>query len=112
MPIDPRARDEAVARADFESLLRNWARTAGAFETVGKVDGYGQRPWLFVRHLERLYHLNADSRRKGVLDYLGLLAADPDVEWRVVPNRRGNLNKVAFGADERVIPKFYLYLSK
>ena len=65
-----------------------------------------------MRDQGRAFHLNADTRRQGVLEYLALLDADPHVDWHVVPNARGHLDKAAFGPDLRIIPGLYLYLSR
>lgn len=32
-----------------------------------------------------------------------------DLEWHVVGNTRGQVNRIAFGAAREKLPKFYLY---
>lgn len=103
-------KDEAITRAEFDSALLAWLDEAKPGEWVGDRGGRGQAPWIFVRDLGRVFHLNADSNREGVREYLGMLATSPNLQWTVVLNSKGTLNKVAFGLDQRTIAGFYLYV--
>ncbi len=103
-------KDEAITRAEFDSALKAWFDGANPGEWVGDRGGRGQAPWIFVRDLGRVFHLNADSNREGVREYLGMLTTSPNLEWTVVLNRNGTPNKVAFGPDQRTISGFYLYV--
>lgn len=103
-------RQDAITREQFDSTLREWLETAQAGEWIGDRQGRGQAPWVFVRVLGRLYHLNADSNREGVREYVGMLAVDSELAWTIVPNQKGRQNKVAFGSEQRKIPRFFFYV--
>jgi hypothetical protein len=109
--MERRQRSEPLTRGELDTALADWARAFPREATIGPVGDYGGKAWLHVRDQGRPFHLNVDTRREGVLEYLAMLEADPQLEWHVVPNARGALNKAAFGPQQRTIPGFYLYLS-
>lgn len=103
----PRA--SAISRDAFHDLLAQWYEESAEGETIGDGSKYGGNDWIWVKFLGNRYHLSADTTRDGVRAYLSLLEAHPKMPWAVVPNERGNPNKVAFGPDRIVYPGFYLY---
>ena len=98
----------AMSRTAFEVGLATWSQSAGWRETIGDALR-GQTAWIHVRSLGGLYFLNSDTSKEGVAAYLKMLAVDPQLEWAVVANRLGRANKVAFGRELAIIPKFYFY---
>lgn len=96
-------------RRDFVELLRWWLETTSE-PTIGDLGSYSGRPWLRVRAGSTLCHLNADTSRAGVQRFLELVREHGgDLEWRVVANQRGKVNRVAFGPAAERVKKFYLY---
>jgi hypothetical protein len=104
--IGPR---EAVARPEFDALLRAW-HSHSDDHTIGDAD-FGQAAWIHVHDGSTVYRLNADTTRAGVEEYLRLLDKhEGDLEWSIVPNRNGRDNAVAFGPDRQRPRYFYLYV--
>ena len=103
-------REDAITRERFDAALRAWVEQAQPGEWIGDRQGRGQAAWIFVRDLGKYYHLNADSNREGVREYVGMLAVDPELAWTIVPNRNGKPNKVAFGSEQRTISGFFFYV--
>jgi hypothetical protein len=109
MVIPNNSRTDPLSRREFEATLRRWLGYDPS-DTIGGDQGYGGRAWLWVHEAGDLFYLNSDTSRQAVQRYVTLLdEASGDLEWSVVANRRGVLNKVAFGAANEVIPGFYLY---
>lgn len=98
-----------MSRNQFDQWLKEWYENTTE-RTVGEYGNYGQRPHIFVSNNNRIFHLNADTKRLGVEEYLHLLAIETNIIWNIIPNRNGVFNKVAFGREKKVIPGFYLYL--
>ena len=65
--------------------------------------------WIWVKHGSGLYHLNADTRRRGVASYLALTETESDLQWTVTTGRAGKMTKVTFGKRMVAIPGFYFY---
>ena len=101
-----------LPRRAFDAWLEAWYRdTEDA--TVGEVGDYGQRALLWVNDEGLLYRLNADTKRHGVREYLALREQyGPHLGWSVVANRKGVMNKAAFGPMQVTIRGFYLYLAE
>jgi hypothetical protein len=96
-------------KEDFIELLRWWFETTDE-ETVGDVEPFRGKPWTFVETASGRCHLNADTARAGVRKFLELAASNGSrLQWRVVANQAGNVNKVAFGPDSETVKNFYLY---
>ncbi len=64
---------------------------------------------MWIQHGARRFHLNADTTRERVGEYLAMLAREPELQWTVVRERAGRLTTVVFGRRQQVIPGFYLY---
>lgn len=99
-----------LSRSQFDNELARWAAAAGISDRIGDTSGRGQKAWIHVEADGRVHRLNADTTYLGVRDYLGMLAATPDLEWHVVENRNGRRNKIAFGSELRRISGFFLYV--
>jgi hypothetical protein len=109
MVIPNNSRTNPLSRQGLEATLRRWLRYDPS-ETIAGDQGYGGRAWLWVLEAGDLFYLNSDTKRQAVERYVTLLdEVDGDLDWSVTANRRGVLNKVAFGAAKEVIPGFYLY---
>jgi serine/threonine protein kinase len=108
MPIPRNHRAEPLARSEFEAVLRSWYRNSDE-ETIGGTVRYGGTPWLWIVVQRDLYHLNADTKRAGVEEYLDRVRTEPELLWTVIEGRAGKRTKVVFGADRRAISGFYLY---
>jgi hypothetical protein len=96
-------------RRDFVGLLRWWLEQTDE-KTIGEVEPFPGRPWVLVEAGSTRCHLNADTARVGVRRFLELVRQHgDDLEWRVVANQRGKVNRVALGPDAELVEKFYLY---
>ncbi|HYH81117.1 MAG TPA: hypothetical protein VEX86_15045 [Longimicrobium sp.] len=103
-------RSKSITLGDFHADLAEFAARAEQHATVGDAETFGGKPWVWIEHAGRRSYLNADTTADAVDVYLGLRdAAGGELDWSVVPNRAGRMNKVAFGPDQLVIPGFYLY---
>lgn len=112
MPISEVSRSAPVDRSQFHELLRRWHSTEPLELTIGDTGTYGQRAWLWVQEDGHDYRLNIDTTRDGVTSYLALVGIYGEgVEWCVVMNARGRMNKVAFGPERLVLSGFYFYLA-
>lgn len=100
----------AISFTDFESMLFQWLKESDNTETIGDKGNFGKKAWVFVRHNDRLYHLNADTTHNGVEEYFRVKQEDGNY-WFIVTNRNSKLNKVAFGKNRTIIPGLYLYLA-
>jgi len=108
--MDQVRRADALTPDEFNARLVEFGRDARPGDTVGDAVKHGGKAWIWVRRLARHYHLNADSTGDGVAEYLGLwVRHGSSLQWTIVPNARGRMNKVAFGPEKREIPGFYLY---
>ncbi len=102
-------RQQPLTRDVFHNELRKWYENTDE-ETIGDVGSYGGVAWVWITDETNEYHLNADTKRRGVQEYLALLREYENLlEWSIVQNSLGVLNKVAFGPDKKVIKRFYLY---
>lgn len=107
--MDRVSKDRPISRAEFEARLSAWLAVTGGGDTVGDTSKRGQTAWVYVRDGGSIYYLNADSTHYAVRDYAGLLAVEPKLEWHVVANAKGRLNKVAFGKKKLKLREFYFY---
>lgn len=96
-------------RGDFVELLRWWLETSDE-AAVGDVGAFGGKAWVYVEAGSARCHLNADTARPGVQRFLELVKEyGGDLQWRVVANEKGTVNRVAFGPAAETVAKFYLY---
>jgi len=108
MPMEPIRLNEAVSKARFHALLRDWFEETDD-DRIGDVD-FGKSAWLHVFDGETRFRLNADTKRQGIAEYLRLVDRHGDgLKWSVVANRDGKLNAVAYGPDAKRVRRFYLY---
>ena len=108
MPMPKIPVSAALSKSQFETQLRSWFEESSE-ERIGQSNGYGGAPWIWVRHGSGVYHLNADTKRAGVEDYLMLAQSEADVQWVVTTGRAGKMTKVTFGRRMVAIPGFYFY---
>ena len=59
---------------------------------------------------DREIALNADTKRAAVERFVEQSTADPDRAWRVVRNRRGQINKVLPDLGPAALPGWYAYV--
>jgi hypothetical protein len=102
---------QCTSEDDFVESLRWWLEKTDE-DTVGDVDPFPGKPWVRVTIGDVPCHLNADSNRVGVESFLSTVAQEGGATFSVVANARGNVNKVAFGKDKKILPYFYLYTDK
>jgi hypothetical protein len=101
-----------TSKSELAALLDSWHRDEGE-STIGEVGRFGGKAWLVLDFpdLPRRARVNADTKREAVRDYLDDVARrGPEVPWRVVPNRRGAINKVVYTEDASDPPGWYCYL--
>jgi hypothetical protein len=108
MPIKRGRSAAPIPRAAFEARLRRWYELTDEAR-VGDESSFGGTPWVWVQQGARRFHLNADTTREGVGEYLAMLTREPELQWTVVRGRAGRLTKVVFGHRQQGIPGFYLY---
>lgn len=99
-----------LERQDFDLWLLNWYENTNE-KTIGDIGNFGQQVFLWVEGNGFKFRLNADTKREGVEVYLNLLKENNNsLNWSIVANLKGKINKVAFGENKIKIPGFYLYL--
>ena len=98
-----------MTKDQFNEWLRTWCSTSSD-KTISDYEDYGQSTYLYIQEDGNLYHLNADTKREAVEEYLKLLDSNKDLLWTIVPNRKLRLNKVAFGENKKILKGFYLYI--
>jgi hypothetical protein len=108
MPLPQVRSAEPLTRAEFERQLKAWLTESNEAH-VGEFIGYGGKPWLWVRQGSGIYHLNADTKRAGVEEYVRMVSREPSLGWTVTPGRAGKMTKVVFGQRMVAIPGFYFY---
>lgn len=112
MAMERVERDAWITKVDFHRRLTDWYQRSNE-PLVGDPDVPGMTGWIWVRDGHLLAKLQADTTRQAVGAYLGLLREGRgELTWSVVESARGQPTKIAFGAEQQVIPGFYLYLYK
>lgn len=102
--------DVCRSKRELVDWLESWV-CMGDDPTIGDVGRYGGKSWLRIMLGSTGCHLNADTTRAGVLEYLGRAhRAGADLKWLVVANNRGVVNKVVPDDGGPAIKGFYLYL--
>lgn len=110
MPIKKVESRHPITKIPFQDLLRDWYDNSNE-ERIGDPNLRGQLAWIWVIDGTKKYHLNSDTKRVAVKEYLDLIKREgSDIEWQIVLNNRGKLNKVAFGGEKQTIKGFYFYL--
>jgi hypothetical protein len=106
--IPPKTR--CRSKQEFTDLLRKWYDHTDE-RVIGGSPEYNQTPWLWVQIGTFECHLNADTKRQGVREYLErVIRYSAGLEWRVCANQNGKFNKVCFSPDAYPIAGFYLYV--
>lgn len=100
-----------TGKRELVAVLRNWLRESRAV-TVGDVGSFGGRPRLLIDVGGHEIALNADTKRAAVESFVRDSWPDPDRPWRVIANRRGQVNKVLPGPDPEPLPGWYAYLTR
>lgn len=116
MPVGSMARvskREPIGVDHLYDRLDDWFTTTNE-ATIGDVDSHqGRTAWIRVEIGDELCRIHADTTRDGVAELRRLVReADRTLEWHVVANDRGNINKIAFGPSKVIIPGVYAYLGR
>ena len=90
-PIECGRSAAPISRAAFEARLRRWYELTDDAR-VGDDSSFGGTPWVWIQNGARRFHLNADTTREGVGEYLAMLTREPELQWTVVRGRAGRLN--------------------
>jgi hypothetical protein len=98
-------------KQELLQTLAQWLRDSSA-ATIGDVATFGGRAHLHL-HLDGIDAvLNADTKRAAVNTYVQIADRDgPDVQWQVIANRRGVVNKVLPTLTINALPGWYCYLT-
>jgi hypothetical protein len=103
------SRTHPLSKPELHGRLKQWLRDNND-KRVGDPDVVGVAAWIHVRDGQMIYRLHADASREAVSEYLRLVERyGDDLEWTVVPNKRGRNNAVAYGPDRIRLVPFYLY---
>lgn len=99
-----------ASKTDFVRVLQRWYD--GTDEpTIGGVGSYGGKAWLWVRVGGYECHLNADTKRDAVFQFLEWARfRGSEYPWHVRANRKGVCNKVVVHPQGIETPGFYLYV--
>ncbi len=98
-------------KRELRDALQRWLSQSGA-ETIGDVGRFGGRAWLRADINGFEVVLNADTKRAAVERFVHASASEPDRSWRVVANRRGQINKVLPDPKGSPLPGWYSYLTQ
>lgn len=60
-----------MTKEQFYKWLRNWYSTTE--KTITEMGSYGGTAYIYIKDREDIFHLNADTTREGVEEYLKLL---------------------------------------
>jgi hypothetical protein len=107
--IEQNTRESALRREEFHVVLQHWLDES--FDNIaGEKDSHAGPAWLWVRHAGDHYYLTAGSTRAGVREYLRLVKdAGGDPEWTLESSVSGTPDRVAVGADHRIVEGFEFY---
>lgn len=98
-----------LRRRTLFNWLERWHRET-SWDTLGDVGEFVRRPWLKVGIGAVTCHLNANTTRAGVAEYLAIVADEgPKLPWFVVSGRGRLINEVAVGRAQVRIRGFHLY---
>jgi hypothetical protein len=98
-------------RQSFDSWLLNWYQNTNE-KTVGDIGNFGQQAFLWVEDNSTKFRLNADTKREGVKVYLDLLKENNNaLNWSIVANLKGKINKVAF-VENKIVNQRRIFTSK
>ena len=101
---------KVTGKAGLFQLLKAWLEVSRA-QTIGDIGTYGRRPCIFIAlDVGGSAVLNSDTKRAAVEEFLDTSVGGASETWSIVPNRRGRVNKVTFGADGVETPGWYCYL--
>ena len=88
-------------------MLSRWAASSGA-STIGDVGSFGGRALVTVTTPTAPFVLHADTKRAAVMEFLATAGVGA-LNFRVVANQRGKVNRVVFRPDGRPTPGWYAY---
>jgi len=101
-----------TSKDDLIQLLQYWVdQTGGPKENlgypIGDYDNFGKTPWIYISLNNEYYFINADTNKKGVIEFLeNHKNQNP---WIIVANRNGVFNKVTNNKDGNSIKYLYFY---
>ena len=100
MPMAQVSKRDALTKTELHRRLREWLATDEPI--LGPVDAFAKSAYIHVKDGDRLFEFDPDTKRTAVEEYIGLVDRWGDeLEWNIVPNRRGKPNAVAFGPDSQ-----------
>jgi hypothetical protein len=112
MPIVPASKLQPLSKAEFHKRLREWVENTNEAR-VGDPDDDNRQPCAYVSDGGNVFRLHSDTQRDGVKEYLALVSKHgDDLEWSIVQNRDGKMNKLAYGPTKKRLSYFYLYLNE
>ncbi len=85
-------------RAALLEALRHWLETTDD-ETIGDTTRFAGTPWVSFESSLGIVNINADTTRNAVARMLDYRKAN-SVQWSVIENSRGKVNKVIFSASD------------
>jgi hypothetical protein len=95
------------SKAELFQILKLWRMiNKDPTTTIGEVD-FKQTPIIWVKVGSKLYYINSDTTRQGVVEFC-INQANP---WKTILNTLGVANKVTNRIDDSPITGFYMYLS-
>ena len=68
-------------------------------------DSYKGLPWIWVQRKGTLYHINGDTKLKGIQEFF----LNRNREWSVIETQTGNLSKITNEKEGKPIEGFYMY---
>ena len=106
--IKPNSKINPMSVQEFNKELEHWLNNNENDKSIGSINDYGGRAFLYIKNKDKIFHLNADTKKEAVKKYISKFKNE---KWIIVFNaRKTKKNKVAFGSDDSIIPGFYLYL--
>ena len=100
------------SRQELVDLLTQWLDSSNA-PTIGDVGSFGGTALIRIQLGAHTVVLNRDTKRQAVAAYIDdVRQRGVTASWRVIANRKGVVNKVVFGEDDRATPGWYCYLTK
>ena len=95
------------SKIELLRLLMEWKRLNNGendSKTIGNSE-IGLTPLIWLEENKELYKLNSDTNLGGIKEFL----SNHPNEWYIIPNNRGNINKVTNDKNKIGISGFYMY---